>query len=309
MSAEAIDAADPAPALPRRMGASIPGWVAYSLAAPSVFLLFVLILLPITSMIVMSFTDYRFGDLGFEFIGLENYADLFGDRTFWRSLSNTFAYVAIVVPCSVILALLLAVIINHMTFGRKFYLLIFFLPVTATVVAMATVWKYLLHGTIGPFNLLLKSWGLPEIDFFSNPDLVVTGLAIINIWSLTGFNMVLFTAGLTSIPSELYEAASVDGIDDPLDRFFNVTLPLLGPTTMFVIVTSTITAFKVFDTVAVITRGGPRGASDVLLYTTYLEGFTYFRMGSAAAMTVIFLAIIMIFALVQARVMDRKVHY
>ncbi|MDX2483159.1 MAG: sugar ABC transporter permease [Pseudodonghicola sp.] len=293
----------------KRLGAELPGWIAYALAAPSMMLLFLLMLLPIAVMLVMSLTNYRFGDLSYAFVGAENYLDLADDRTFWRALSNTFVYVAIVVPGSVALGLALAVMTTGLRRGRKIYQMIFFLPVTATVVAMATVWKYLLHGTIGPFNLVLQSLGLPAIDFFSDPDLALTGLAIINIWSLAGFNMVLFAAGLTAIPSELYDAAEIDGLSEPLDRFFSVTLPLLGPTTLFVIVTSTITAFKVFDTVAVITRGGPRGSTDVLLYTTYLEGFSYFRMGSAAAMTVVFLAIIMVFALLQTWVLDKKVHY
>lgn len=310
MSADFTAPADPVVAPRRLHGAQIPDWISWSLAAPSVVLLVLLMLLPIATIVLLSFTDYRFGALDISFNGFDNYQKLGTDRAFWRALGNTFTYVAIVVPASVILGLLLAVLINGLTYGRKFYQLIFFLPVTATLVAMATVWKYLLHGTIGPFNLLLKSWGLPEIDFFSDPDLVLSGLALINIWSLAGFNMVLFVAGLTAIPEELYDAAWVDGMESPLDSFFSVTLPLLGPTTMFVIITSTIAAFKVFDTVAVITRGGPRrGASDVLLYTTYLEGFTYFRMGSAAAMTVLFLTIIMIFAFLQARVLDRKVHY
>lgn len=293
----------------RRLGAELPGWIAYALAAPSVVLLFVLMLLPIAVMLAMSLTDYRFGDLSFAMVGGENYRDLLHNRTFWRALSNTFAYVAIVVPGSVLLGLLLAVMTNGLRRGGRVYQMIFFLPVTATVVAMATVWKYLLHGTIGPFNLLLQALGLPAIDFFSDAHLALSGLAIINIWSLAGFNMVLFAAGLMAIPGDLYEAAAVDGLDHPLDRFFSVTLPLLGPTTLFVIVTSTITAFKVFDTVAVITRGGPRGRSDVLLYTTYLEGFSYFRMGSAAAMTVVFLGIILICALIQTWALDKKVHY
>ncbi|MEI2385165.1 sugar ABC transporter permease [Breoghania sp. JC706] len=311
MSADVvIGAASGTPHLrPRKLGATLSARLAYAFAAPSLILLAVVMLLPIAAVIAMSFTDYRLGDLGVTFAGVENYTKLAGDRTFWRALTNTLVYVAMVVPGAVLLGLLLAVIIDGLDHGKAFYRLVFFLPVTATVVAMALVWKYLLHPNIGPFNLLLRALGLPTIDFFSNPDLVLAGLAIINIWSLAGFNMVLFSAGLTSVPQELHDAASVDGLDHPLDRFFHVTLPLLGPTTMFVIVTSTITAFKVFDTVAVLTRGGPRGSSDVLLYTTYLEGFSYFRMGSAAAMTVVFLAVILIFSLIQARVLDRKVHY
>jgi len=296
-------------ARPRRLGARLSPRIAYGLAAPSVLLLVLTVLAPILVMIVLSFTSYRFGETGVEWTGLENYSQLVGDRTFMRALRNTFAYVAMVTPASVLLGLFLAVLIDGLGHGRGFYRLVFFLPVTATLVAMALVWKYLLHGSIGPFNLMLQSLGLPALDIFGDRDLALAGLAAINVWSLAGFNMVLFAAGLTSIPEELYEAAAMDGMDGKLDRFLNVTLPLLGPTMMFVIVTSTITAFKVFDTVAVITHGGPRGATDVLLYTTYLEGFSYFRMGSAAAMTVVFLSIMMIFAWIQARVLDRKVHY
>lgn len=294
---------------PRRLGAVLPARVAYAMAIPAVALMVLTVLLPIAVMLAMSFTDYRFGEDAIPFVGLDNYLSLLNDRTFRKALINTFTYVAMVVPGSVILGLLLAVLIDGLDHGGRVYRLVFFLPVTATVVAMAMVWKYLLHGTIGPFNLLLAAVGLPAIDVFGDRSLALAGLAVINIWSLAGFNMVLFSAGLTAVPQDLYDAAAIDGMDDRLDRFFSVTLPLLGPTMMFVLVTSTITAFKVFDTVAVITRGGPRGASDVLLYTTYLEGFSYFRMGSAAAMTTVFLAIMLVFAWVQARVLDRRVHY
>ena len=199
--------------------------------------------------------------------------------------------------------------VNGLKHGRKLYQIAFFLPVTSTLIAMATVWKYLLHGTIGPINHLLTAIGLPAMEFFGNPSLVMPALAIIGVWSLAGFNMVLFTAGLTAIPQELYEASAVDGIDGPIERFFTVTLPMLGPTTMFVIITTSITAFKVFDTVAVLTRGGPQGASDVLLYVNYLEGFQYMRIGLASAITVVFLGIILLLSLIQAKVLERKVHY
>ncbi|RLL63752.1 carbohydrate ABC transporter permease [Paenirhodobacter hankyongi] len=303
------DVAVPASPRHRRLGAAIPGPLVAGLVAPAALLIVLTVIAPIAVMIAMSFTGYRLGDSSIAFVRLENYTELVHDRTFRRALWNTFLYVAMVTPGSVLLGLFLAVLIDGLEHGQKLYRLVFFLPVTATVVAMAMVWKYLLHGTIGPFNLLLQGLGLPVLDVFGNRDLVVAGLAAINIWSLAGFNMVLFAAGLTAVPEELYDAAAIDGMESRVDRFANVTLPLLGPTMMFVIVTSTITAFKVFDTVAVITRGGPRGASDVLLYTSYLEGFSYFRMGSAAAMTVVFLAIMAVFAIVQARILDRKVHY
>ena len=134
-------------------------------------------------------------------------------------------------------------------------------------------------------------------------------LAAIGVWHLVGFNMVLFLAGLTAIPKDLYEAAEVDGCANPIDRFLTVTWPLLGPTTMFVIITTSITAFKVFDTVAVMTHGGPIGASEVLLYSIYLEGFQYFHTAYAAALTVVFLVFILAFSVVQAVVLERRTHY
>ena len=293
----------------RRLGAEIAPSVAYWFATPSVILLVGTLLLPIAVMVTMSFTDYELGALDYSFLGFDNYVDLLTDRSFWKALFNTIYYVALVVPASVVIGLLLAVMVNGLKHGRKLYQIAFFLPVTSTLIAMATVWKYLLHGTIGPINHLLTAIGLPAMEFFGNPSLVMPALAIIGVWSLAGFNMVLFTAGLTAIPQELYEASAVDGIDGPIERFFTVTLPMLGPTTMFVIITTSITAFKVFDTVAVLTRGGPQGASDVLLYVNYLEGFQYMRIGLASAITVVFLGIILLLSLIQAKVLERKVHY
>ncbi|MCX5570325.1 carbohydrate ABC transporter permease [Kaistia nematophila] len=293
----------------RRLGAEIAPSVAYWFATPSVILLVGTLLLPIAVMVTMSFTDYELGALDYSFLGFDNYVTLWKDRSFWKALFNTIYYVALVVPASVVIGLLLAVMVNGLKHGRKLYQIAFFLPVTSTLIAMATVWKYLLHGTIGPINHLLTAIGLPAMEFFGNPSLVMPALAIIGVWSLAGFNMVLFTAGLTAIPQELYEASAVDGIDGPIERFFTVTLPMLGPTTMFVIITTSITAFKVFDTVAVLTRGGPQGASDVLLYVNYLEGFQYMRIGLASAITVVFLGIILLLSLIQAKVLERKVHY
>jgi multiple sugar transport system permease protein len=174
---------------------------------------------------------------------------------------------------------------------------------------MATMWQFLLHPNLGPVNAVLKAIGFREVAFLSEPALVIPTLAAIGIWQLIGFNMVLFLAGLSAIPRELYEAADVDGASHPVDRFLKVTWPLLGPTTMFVIVTTFITAFKVFDTVAVMTRGGPMGSSEVLLYAVYLEGFQYFHLGYAATLTLIFLAFTLVFSVAQTFILDRKVHY
>jgi len=138
---------------------------------------------------------------------------------------------------------------------------------------------------------------------------VLWTLSIIGVWESAGFNMVLFLAGLTAIPRDLYAAAEVDGARSPLSRFLTVTWPLLGPTTLFVVTVTTIRSLRVFDTVATLTQGGPNKASEVLLYTMYTEGFSFFRMGYSAAITVVFLLAVLLLMLVQARVLDRRVHY
>jgi multiple sugar transport system permease protein len=184
---------------------------------------------------------------------------------------------------------------------------IYFLPVTSTLIAMATVFQFLLHPKLGPINHLLTAIGIQAISFISDPQWVIPTLSMIGLWQLVGFNMILFLAGLSSIPEELYEAAALDGANGPIDRFIRITWPMLGPTTLFVMVTSCITAFKVFDTVATLTQG--KSGSEVLLYALYLEGFQYFKMGYAAALTLVFLFFILILSIVQSRLIEKKVHY
>ncbi len=282
---------------------------AWWFAMPASFLMLATMILPIIIVTLLSFTDYELGMPDISFVGIDNYLTILQDGKFWHVLGNTLLYTLFVVPGSVIGGLLLAILVQGVGKDRRIYQCLFFLPVTATLVAMATVWKYLLHGNIGPVNQLLQALGMTRIEFFGDPGLVLFSLAIIGIWQLIGFNMVLFIAGLVAIPEDLYDAAKIDGADRALDRFFTVTLPLLGPTLLFVIVTSSITAFKVFDTVAVLTRGGPQGSSEVILYQIYLEGFQYLRTGSASAMTILFLACILILSWVQTRITERKVHY
>lgn len=193
--------------------------------------------------------------------------------------------------------------------GSRVYRALFFLPVASTLVAMAIVWKYLLHDAIGPINLFLRWLGFAGIPFFSSPEWSMFSLAIIGVWQLAGFNMVLFLAGLTTIPSEIQDAATLDGADSFWRRLFTVTLPLLSPAMLFVVTTSSITAFKLFDAVAVLTKGGPQGATDVLLYATYREGFENLNTAGAAAMTVVFLVIIVAASWIQARISEKRVYY
>lgn len=297
------------PAGPRATQSRIEATAAYWFATPALMLLVALLLVPIAVVAGLSLTNYELGAIDWQFVGLGNYAKMLSDPVFWRSVSNTFLYVAIVVPGAVGSGLLVAILVNERKKTRTLYQIIYFLPVTTTLIAMSVVWHFVLNPQIGPVAALVRSLGLEPFDAFGDPALVLIGLAVIGIWQLVGFNMVLFLAGLTAIPRDLYDAAEIDGADHPWDRFARVTWPMLGPTTVFVVVTTTITAFRVFDTVAVITRGGPLGRSEVMLYAMYLEGFQYFNIGYASALTLVFLVVVVALAVFQAFILDRKVHY
>ena len=308
MSAVAAIARSPV-ALPRNRQQWIERFSGIGFAFPAFLLLVVIDIVPLLVLLYLSFTNYELGALDTKFLGLDNFRKALVDPVFRRSLGNTFVYVAIVLPLAVGLALLIAVLLHSRKRTRSFYEVIYFLPVTSTLIAMATVWQFLLHPSLGPVNGMLRALGFHEIGFLSEPAYVLPTLAAIGIWHLVGFNMVLFLAGLSAIPRDLYEAAEIDGCRSGIDRFLTITWPLLGPTTMFVIVTTSITAFKVFDTVAVMTRGGPMGASEVLLYAIYLEGYQYFHMGYAAALTLVFLVFVLMFSMAQTFVLERRVHY
>ncbi|MGE6742694.1 carbohydrate ABC transporter permease [Allorhizobium pseudoryzae] len=282
-------------------------WRALVFVAPACLLLAAIYIIPILVLAVFSVTDYQLGALSIRFIGLDNFAHAFSDPVFLRSLKNTVIYAVIVIPLGVFLALGVALLVYGRKRSRGFWEAAYFLPVTATLVAMVTVWQFLLHPSIGPVNAAIKWFGFEPVSFLSNPVLLIPTMAMIGVWQVLGFNMVLFLAGLTAIPKDLYEAARLDGAKNPIDRFLTVTWPMLGPTTLFVVVTTSISAFKVFETVAVLTKG--RFGSETLLFDLYLEGFEYSNTGYAAALTLIFLVIILILSIGQTVHLDRKVHY
>ncbi|HEX2146250.1 MAG TPA: sugar ABC transporter permease [Pseudorhizobium sp.] len=282
-------------------------WRALLFVAPAVLLLAVIYIIPIVVLAGFSLTDYQLGALSTRFIALENFTKAFDDPVFLRSLKNTVIYAVIVIPLGVFLALGLALLVYDRKRSRAFWEAAYFLPVTATLVAMATVWQFLLHPSIGPVNAAIKWLGFEPVAFLSDPVLLIPTMAMIGVWQVLGFNMVLFLAGLTAISKDLHEAARLDGARHSIDRFLTVTWPMLGPTTVFVVVTTSISAFKVFETVAVLTKG--RFGSETLLFDLYLEGFEYSNTGYAAALTLIFLVIILVLSIGQTLHLDRKVHY
>ena len=279
------------------------------LAGPAFVLLVVLFIGPAISVFVIALTDWEFGLPSLHFVGLANFVEIFGDPGFRISLRNTIVYVLILVPGTVLLGLLIALLIESRSSFRNFYRAVHFLPYMATLAAMAIAWEALLHPTIGLVNQVFSAAGLPTANWLRDERTVVPVLALIGVWQNLGFAMVLFLAGLKSIPSDLYDAADVDGANSWLDRLRTVTLPMLGPVSMFVVIVVALRAFQAFDTIRILTQGGPGRSSEMLLYTLYRESFEYLRTGYGAAVTVVFLVIVVTLTLVQASVMDKRVHY
>jgi multiple sugar transport system permease protein len=275
------------------------------LTAPALVLMAVFLIGPLLAVIALSFTNYQLGAPSLSFVGIANYIEMTEDETVRISLANTLIYVGVVVPVSVALGLGAALLIEADSSLRGFYRASYFLPVMATLIAMAIVWEFMLDARFGAVNMALKAIGLGPFDFLHDRKLVLFTLCGIGVWQSVGFNMVLFMAGLTAVPRELYEAAAVDGAGRGFERFKLVTWPMLGPVTLFTVVITAILAFQVFDTVQVLTDGGPNKASAVLLHTIYAEAFNFFRNGYAAALVVVFLLFIMALSAVRLFVLDR----
>lgn len=310
MSDALVLAAPRRPAL-RRAGAG--AWAesvaAWALAGPAIVLMWLMLLGPAVVVIVLSLTDWTFGAPTAAWIGWGNYVELWRDRVFWVSLRNTLAYVAFTVPTAVFLGLGVALLIEAGNTLKGLYRTLFFLPVTSTLLAMALVFQFAFHPTAGLVNQTLDLLGLPTTDWLKNPDTALYALGVIGIWQAVGLNMVLFLAGLKAIPKDLYEAAAIDGADGAWERMRRVTWPMLGPALVFVVTITAIRSFQVFDTVAVLTDGGPNKATSVLLYQMYQEGFSFLRSAYAAALTCVFLAFVLLLTWLQAQLLDKRAHY
>ncbi|MGQ9457838.1 MAG: carbohydrate ABC transporter permease [Anaerolineae bacterium] len=248
------------------------------------------------------------------YVGAENFAELWRDAQFRRVLANTFWFTFGTVPARVILSLLLAAALNQRIRGVVFYRTIYFLPVVSSLVAAALVWQWIFHGDFGLLNGTIRAVGaalglhLNPPDWLNSTRWALPAVMILNLWKNVGFTAIVYLAGLQAIPQDLYEAAEVDGAG-LLARFRHVTLPMLSPTTFFVLVMSAIWAFQVFDEAFIMTRGGPAFATTTMVYYIYLNAFKWFRMGKAAAVAWVLFACIFAFTALQMRAQRHWVHY
>lgn len=296
---------------PRLAGPALTPWL---FAAPGLVLLLVFLVVPFALAFVFSFTDQRLignDDLGTSFVGARNYLRLFDDESFWAALKNNFFFVAVVAPVQSAIALGLALLVNQKLPGTKLFRTIYFMPVATTMAVVAVTWSLLYSPDAGVINRLVGALTFGAVgpqDWLRDPALVMPAVMVMSIWQGVGFQMLVFLAGLQSIPGDLYEAATLDGAT-PWKQFRYVTLPLLKNTTIFVLVTTTIYAFQLFTQVQIIAASGASAPVDSFRTMVMLmvhEGFRNGKIGYASALSVVFFAIVLAVSLVQRLVLREE---
>ena len=273
---------------------------------PTMLGLIVLNIIPIFQTIYQSF--FKTGDFGRGniFIGIENYVKMFGDAEVWQAVLNTFKYAIVEVPFSIAIALVLAVLLNRKMMGVSAYRTIFFLPMVAAPAAIAMVWRWLFNSEFGLLNHIFGT----SINWISDPAIAVFAIAVIGIWSIIGYNMVLFLAGLQEIPRDYYEAASIDGATG-INQFFNITVPLLSPTIFFVTITRVIGGLQVFDLIfMVMDKNNPAlYKTQSIVYLFYQNSFVENNKGYGSTIEVLLIAIIMVVTVFQMIAQKKWVYY
>jgi multiple sugar transport system permease protein len=301
-TAPPVTAAAPAPAAPTRSERSLAGWL---FIAPALVLIAVFFFLPVGASLLLSVTDfdiYAIADRrNARFVGLENYLAILQNPVFWKAVKNTFYFALIGGPLTVATSLAAALLINSKLVRYKaLFRTLYFVPFVTTLVAVAIVWRYLYHTEYGLLNYALGQVGVGPVPWLSDPRFAMPAIILMAVWKNFGYNMLIFIAGLQNIPTELYEAADLDGAG-PLRQFWAITLPMLAPTFLFIGVITMIGYFQLFAEPYVMTAGGPLRATTSLVLLMYEEGFRWWRMGMAAAVAFVLFLIILVWTLLQFR--------
>ncbi len=284
------------------------GWTALGFLSPTLVIFGAFILFPVLFSFYLSFHQWNMFGSRPQFVGLGNYAAIISNPEFWSVLKNTAVYTFGTVPLNMAVALLIAFFLNKKIRGKKILRTMFFTPVIMSSVAAAVIWRWVYDPNFGLLNTVLGWFGIPAVNWLNEPASAMAALIVMGVWKSFGFNMVLFSAGLQGIPEHYYEAAQIDGAG-PARRFWSITIPLLSPTTFFVLIMSVIGSFQVFDTVYVLTSGGPLDSTKVLVFYLYEHAFKYFDMGYASAVAYLLFAIVFVLTLAQIRVLRERIHY
>jgi multiple sugar transport system permease protein len=282
---------------------------AWGFIAPALVALGLFFFLPVAAALILSFTDfdiYAVADIGnLRFVGLDNYIHLLETPLFWKALGNTAWFVVLGVPLSIMMSLAAALLLdNKLARFKGFFRTVYFAPVVTTLVAVAVIWRYLLHAKYGLVNWALGGVGIGPIDWLGDPHWSMPAIVLFAVWKNFGYNMIIILAGLQTIPEELHEAARIDGAS-AFQRLRHVTLPGLAPVLLVVSILTMAGYFQLFAEPYVMTQGGPVESTVSILYFMYEQGFRWWNLGFASAIAFVLFLIMFALTLVQLKVSER----
>ena len=281
----------------------------YLMIFPVVAGLLVFYIYPIFKVIIDSF--YEVGSFNKRsFVGLDNYLTMFNDPKMWSSLFNTFSYVIVIAPGTIIISLILAALLNTKIKGRGFFRVVYFIPAITMGAAVAMIWKWMYNSDHGIINAILNALGFDSVNFLTNPNTALLSICLVSIWINVGYNMIILLAGIQGISKTYYEAASIDGAS-PVKQFFGITLPLVTPTLFFVLITNLIGTFQTFDTIYMMIKesGIAMEATQSMVMYFFRNAFSYSKKGYASALAVFLFLIIMLVTLIQMKLQKKWVKY
>jgi multiple sugar transport system permease protein len=281
---------------------------AFILLLPAALGLLLFSFIPIAQAFQVSFFEAPLLSPQRTFVGLDNYRAAIDDPMFHLAIVNTALYTVAVVILQVALALVLALLINSYFPGVGFFRSAYFLPVVTSLVVVSTVWKIMYHTDNGLINSLLRTLSLSPQPWLTSPNLALWSIVIIGVWKEVGFSMLVLLGGLNNIPGDLYEAAAIDG-SSPWNSLWKITLPLLRRALLFVVVLSTINAFKIFIPIYVITDGGPANSTETLVFYVFQNAFRYFKLGYASALSFLLLVLALVLIAIQFRLLRTDIEY
>jgi multiple sugar transport system permease protein/sn-glycerol 3-phosphate transport system permease protein len=282
--------------------------LAFAMLAPSLLFLALFTYWPIVRSVWFSFHDVLLGDPEIFWLGAENYTRLLEDHLFWKVLGNTAFYTLVTVPVSILIALLLAVALDGKLRGLAIYRSAFFYPVMIPTVAAGMVWVFLYAPGYGPINVALESVGVPQPGWLNNSRWALPAIMVMSVWKLSGYFMLILMAALKLVPSDLHEAARLDGVGG-MQRLIHITIPMISPALYFVTIIGVLHSYQVFDYVHVMTQGGPADSTNVLTFYIYQVGFQYQDIGYASTLaTTLLLFVLGLIGLIAAT-LGRRVHY
>jgi sn-glycerol 3-phosphate transport system permease protein len=280
----------------------------YFFLAPSLLLFGVFLFYPLLKSVYLSLhlTDPR-GRIA-DFVGLENFQELFLSERFYQSLKVTLSFTLLTVPTCIVIALILAALTQTKLRGMRVFQFVFSLPIAISVGTGSVIWMMLFHPSVGILNYFLGLAGISNIGWLTDPNWALLSISVMTIWMNLGFNYIVLLSGLQGVSEEIYDSAKIDG-SGPIRTFVQLTLPLVSPTLFFVTVVSVIGAFQSFGQMHILTKGGPMYTTDVVVYNIYQDAFVNFRFGIGSAQALVLFAIILILTLLQFTFFEKKVHY